>query len=174
MIMISSPDILHGKILIVDDQEANILLLERMLRGAGYVSVYSTMDANGVCALHREHRYDLILLDLEMPGMGFSGFQVMEGLKEIESGGYLPVIVITAHPGHKLHALEAGARDFIEKPFELAELLVRVRNMLEVRLLFIEAKNCINALEQTVSEMKAGRGHVANSSEEVSAAHDKR
>ncbi len=172
--MINPSDILHAKILIVDDQQANILLLERILRGAGYASISSTQDSNMVCVLHSEHRYDLILLDLEMPGMGFSGFQVMEGLKDVESGGYLPVIVITAHPGHKLHALEAGARDFIDKPFEFAEMLARVRNMLEVRLLFIETKDCINALEQTVSEMKDVRGHIANSSEQVSAAHGQR
>lgn len=172
--MITPSDILHAKILIVDDQQANILLLERILRGAGYTSISSTQDSNMVCVLHREHRYDLILLDLEMPGMGYSGFQVMEGLKEIESDGYLPVIVVTAHPGHKLHALEAGARDFIDKPFELAEVLARVRNMLEVRLLHVEMKRHINALEQTVNEMKAGRSHDAHSSEEAGPAHDQR
>ena len=101
--MISSSDILNGKILIVDDQEANIILLERILRGAGYVSVTSTMDPNEVCELHRKNRYNLILLDLEMPGM--DGFHVMESLKEIETDGYLPVLVITAHPDLKLRAL---------------------------------------------------------------------
>ena len=149
--MISSSDILGGKILIVDDQDANILLLERMLASAGYVSITSTMDSNEVCELQRKHRYDLIMLDLEMPSMGFSGFQVMEGLKEIEPDGYLPVIVITAHEGHKLHALQAGARDFISKPFELAEMLARVHNMLEVRLLYVEAKSRIKALESEVA-----------------------
>src|SRR3990172_11559982 len=137
--MINSLDILHGKVLIVDDQKANILLLERMLRGAGYVSVTSTMDPGEVCELHLKNRYDLILLDLQMPGM--DGFQVMEGLKEIEPDGYLPVLVITAQPGHKLRALQAGAKDFISKPFELAEVLARIHNMLEVRLLHEEARN---------------------------------
>ena len=78
--MISSSDILHGNVLIVDDQKANIVLLERMLRGAGYVSVTSTTEPGEVCELHRENRYDVILLDLQMPGM--DGFQVMEGLKD--------------------------------------------------------------------------------------------
>lgn len=81
----------------------------------------------------------------------------MEGLKEIEPDGHLPVIVITAHEGHKLHALQAGARDFISKPFELAEMLARVHNMLEVRMLYVEMKSHIKALEQKVelAERKA-------------------
>lgn len=131
--MIDSAEILKAKILIVDDQEANVLLLEHVLSGAGYVSVTSTLDSRTVCELHRKNRYDLILLDLQMPIM--NGFEVMEGLKEIEKDAYLPVLVITAQPGHKLRALRAGARDFVSKPFDLAEVLMRVQNMLEVRLL---------------------------------------
>jgi DNA-binding response OmpR family regulator len=111
-----------------------------MLRVAGYTSVESTTDPNEVCELYRRNRYGLILLDLQMPGM--DGFQVMEGLKEIEGDGYLPVLVITAQPGHKLRALEAGAKDFVSKPFDLAELRARVHNILEVRLLHLETKNC--------------------------------
>ena len=129
--MISSADIHHARVLIVDDQHTNVLLLDRMLRSVGYTSVESTMDPHEVCELHRTNRYDLILLDLVMPGM--DGFQVMEGLKEIEKDGYLPVLVITAEPEHKLRALKAGAKDFISKPFDLAEVLTRVYNMLEVR-----------------------------------------
>ncbi|MBI3478946.1 MAG: diguanylate cyclase [Nitrosomonadales bacterium] len=140
-----SPDILLGKILIVDDQEVNVLLLNHMLRGAGYVSIMSTMDPGEVYELHRKNNYDLILLDLQMPGM--DGFQVLERLKEIELGGYLPVIVITAQPRHKLRALQAGAKDFISKPFEMAEVLARVHNMLEVRLLHEAARNHGKALE---------------------------
>ncbi len=143
--MISSADILHGKVLIVDDQEANVLLLERMLRGAGYVSITSTMDPVAVCELHRKNRYDLILLDLQMPGL--DGFQVMESLKEIEADGYLPVLAVTAHPVYKLRALQGGAKDFISKPFDLAEVLVRVHNMLEVRLLHELACNHGRMLE---------------------------
>jgi adenylate cyclase len=153
--VISSTDILNSKVLIVDDKQANVLLLERILRGAGYASVTSTMDPRQVCELHRQNRYDLILLDLQMPGM--DGFQVMEGLKEIETEGYLPVLVITAEPGHKLCALEAGAKDFIGKPFELAEVRARAYNMLEVRLLHMKTKNYSKALEQTVRELEASR-----------------
>src|SRR3984893_3328156 len=136
--MISTADILNARILIVDDLEANVRLLEQMLGGAGYTCIASTRDPNEVCSLHRKNRYDLILLDLLMPGM--DGFQVMEDLKSIEKDDYLPILVITAQPGHKVRALQAGAKDFISKPFDLAEVLTRVRNMLEVRLLHLESK----------------------------------
>ena len=116
--MVKSSDILNAKILIVDDQEDNALLLARILGGAGYTSVASTMDPLEVCELHHKNGYDLILLDIQMPGM--DGFQVMEGLKEIETESYLPVLAITAQPAHKLRALQAGAKDFISKPFDLA------------------------------------------------------
>jgi diguanylate cyclase (GGDEF)-like protein len=143
--MVSPSDILHGKILIVDDQKSNVLLLEKTLRSAGYNSVTSTMDPADVCRLHRQNGYDLILLDLMMPGT--DGFQVMEGLKEIETEGYLPVLAVTAYPVHRLRALECGAKDFVSKPFDLAEVLMRVRNMLEVRLLHEAARNHAKALE---------------------------
>lgn len=147
--MVSPADILHAKILIVDDQEANVLLLEQMLRAAGYDRVSSTRDPTTVCELHLVEHFDLILLDLHMPGM--DGFQVMENLEEIETGGYLPVLVITAQPEHKLRALKAGARDFVSKPFDLAEVLLRVHNQVEVRLLHQETRQLY---EKVVSEQK--------------------
>jgi diguanylate cyclase (GGDEF)-like protein len=143
--MMSSADILLAGILIVDDQEANVRLLEQMLSNAGYARITSTMDPQAVCALHRDNHYDLILLDLQMPGM--DGFQVMEGLKEIETDGYLPVLAVTAEPAHKLRALQGGAKDFISKPFDLPEVLMRVHNMLEVRLLHEAARNHGKMLE---------------------------
>jgi len=151
--MVNLSDILGAKILIVDDLEANVRLLDRMLRQAGHTCVASTMDPHEVCGLHRDNRYDLILLDLEMPGM--DGFQVMEGLKAIETDGYLPILVITAQPDHKLRALGAGARDFISKPFDLVEVRTRIRNMLEVRLLYRKLENYSKVLEQTVQERTA-------------------
>ncbi len=132
--MITQSEILAARILIVDDVEANVFLLEEILRIAGYTSVESTMDSREVCDLHRANRYDLILLDLQMPIM--DGFQVMEALKEIEADAYLPVLVLTAQPAHKLRALKSGARDFVGKPFDMAEVLMRVQNLLEVRLLY--------------------------------------
>ena len=143
--MISAADILRASILIVDDRRVNVLLLEQMLRGAGYLSITSTTDASDVCQLHRTNRYDLILLDLVMPRM--DGFQVMEGLKEIETDGYLPVLALTANPDHKLRALQCGAQDFISKPFDLAEVLMRVRNLLAVRLLYEAARDHGKTLE---------------------------
>src|SRR6476660_1949972 len=115
-----------------------------MLGRAGYTSVTSTREPREVCELHRTRPYDLIVLDLQMPGM--DGFKVMEDLKKIESDGYLPVLVITAEPDLKLRALAAGAKDFISKPFDLAEVLARVHNMLEVRLLHLETKNLYGEL----------------------------
>ena len=143
--MVKSSDMNNAKILIVDDQNANVQLLERMLHSAGYVSITSTINPYEVYDLHSNNHYDLILLDLQMPGM--DGFQVMEGLKKIEMDGYLPVLVITADPNQKLHALQAGAKDFISKPFELTEVLIRVHNMLEVRLLHMDLKTTSIALE---------------------------
>jgi len=150
--MISSSDILNASILIVDDQEANVFLLEQLLRDAGYVSVTSTRDPREVCELYRKHRYSLILLDLMMPGM--DGFQVMEGLKAIETAGYLPVLVQTAQPSQKLRALKAGAKDFVSKPFDLAEVLLRVHNLLEVRLLHKEAEMQAEEAVRDVTEHK--------------------
>ena len=151
--MVSAPDILSASILIVDDQESNVSLLEQLLTEAGYTHVATTMNPQGVCALHRKNHYDLILLDLQMPGM--DGFQVMEGLKTNEADRYLPVIVLTAQPGHKLRALQAGAKDFISKPFDLVEVKTRIHNMLEVRLLYKTLENYNKVLEQTVQERTA-------------------
>jgi PAS domain S-box-containing protein len=141
---------LDASILIVDDQDANVKLLERLLAEAGYTNVTSTTDPKKVVALHRARPHDLILLDLQMPEM--DGFEVMEGLKAEAAEDYLPVIVLTAQPAHKLRALQAGARDFISKPFDLLEVKTRIRNMLEVRLLYKRLETYNEVLEQTVRE----------------------
>jgi len=151
--MISAADILGASILIVDDQESNVSLLEQMLREAGYTSVTSTMIPQEVSALHRKNQYDVILLDLQMPVM--DGFLVMEGLKTDPFDGYLPVIVLTAQPGHKRRALQCGAKDFISKPFDLVEVKTRIHNMLEVRLLYKQLKDYNKTLEQAIQERTA-------------------
>ena len=148
-----SIDILGASILIVDDQDANVDLLEQVLSETGYSRVTSTTNPQEVCALHRKNRYDLILLDLQMPVM--DGFEVMEDLKTMNADGYLPVLVITAQPGHKLRALQTGAKDFISKPFDLVEVRTRIHNMLEVRLLYKKLEDYNKVLEATVQERTA-------------------
>ena len=151
--MLAEADILGANILVVDDLEANVILLEEMLKDAGYLQVTSTMNPREVCDLHRRNAYDLILLDLQMPGM--DGFEVMAALDARDAAGYMPVIVLTAAPALKLRALQAGARDFISKPFDLVEVKTRIRNMLEVRLLYRKLADHNRLLEQTVSERTA-------------------
>lgn len=151
--MIKLADILNAKILIVDDQESNVQLLEQLLHGEGYTGVTATTQPEEVYALHLKNAYDLILLDLQMPVM--DGFQVMESLKANTADPYLPVIVLTAQPSHKVRALQTGAKDFVSKPFDLVEVKTRIHNMLEVRLLYKRLADFNKVLEQTVLERTA-------------------
>jgi CheY-like chemotaxis protein len=151
--MITIKQILAGSILVVDDKEANVLLLKRLLEGNGHTNVETTLRSDEVAALHATHAYDLILLDLQMPGM--NGFAVMNQLRNQITSGYLPVIALTAEPRHKLEALRAGARDFISKPFDSIELRTRIHNMLEVRLLYKRLEQNQSLLERTVLERTA-------------------
>ena len=153
--MINGIEILNARILIVDDRETNVSLVAQILSEDGYTDVSTTTNSLEVCALHRENRYDLIVLDLQMPGM--DGFEVMEGLKADESEDYLPVIALTAQPAHKRRALQAGARDFISKPFDLVDVTTRIHNMLEVRLLYKKLENYNKVLEQkTLHDITTG------------------
>ena len=148
-------EILNANILIVDDQASNVSLLEQLLSEAGYARRHiddAVAETSARCIARTA--IDLILLDLQMPGM--DGFQVMEGLKTNADDGYLPVIVLTAQPGHKLRALKAGAKDFISKPFDLVEVKTRIHNMLEVRLLYKRLERFNEMLEQTVSRAHGG------------------
>src|SRR5688572_22661792 len=136
--MVNEAEILNAKILIVDDRKDNASSLRDLLKASGYSHVSYTTDGREVRGLHDKNRYNLILLDLQMPGM--DGFEVMKSLQPIESGAYLPVLAVTGEPAYKLKALKAGAKDFISKPYDTEELLTRIRNMLEVRLLHEEAR----------------------------------
>jgi diguanylate cyclase (GGDEF)-like protein/PAS domain S-box-containing protein len=151
--MISLNDIRRARILVVDDEPVNVQLLEYLLKTTGYENVTSTNDPRQVVSLHLKHRFDLIILDLHMPGM--DGFDVMEALKPLESDSWLPVLVVTAEPDKKLAALEAGARDFIGKPFDTVEVMTRIRNLLEVRLLHRESQDYGVQLEREVRERTA-------------------
>ena len=151
--MIGAPDTLNARILIVDDQTANVRLLERLLAESGYANVSVTMLPQDVAALHRANHYDLILLDLQMPVM--DGFEVMEALRADADDSYLPVIVLTAQPAHKLRALNAGAKDFISKPSDLVEVKTRIHNMLEVRLLYKQLERYNDELELVVAQRTA-------------------
>ena len=134
--MIDATDILAARILVVDDDPDAASTLAQVLTLHGYSGVATTTDPRAVHGLHRANDYDLILLDLQMPNM--DGFAVMEGLREFERDGYLPVLAITGEPGHRMPALKLGAKDFLRKPVDPEELLLRVRNMIEVRLLYKE------------------------------------
>ena len=145
--MVKSCEVLDARILVVDDHEDCLEVVGRILRSAGYTSVVLTSNPRCVCELHRNVRYALIMLDLDMPAL--NGFQVMEGIEQIESeeGSYLPVFVITANPAAKLRALEMGAKDFLSKPIDPSEMLSRVYNLLEVRLLHEELRSQSKLLE---------------------------
>ncbi len=143
-----------ARILIVDDQEVNIRLLEDILgRVGGYTTLKSTTDSRKVIPLYAEFRPDLILLDLRMPYL--DGFGVMEELKPLISvGSYVPILVLTADvtPEVKQRALAGGAKDFLTKPFDPNEVLLRIKNLLETRSLHLELQNQNHILEEKVRE----------------------
>ncbi|HUI91699.1 MAG TPA: HD domain-containing phosphohydrolase [Chitinivibrionales bacterium] len=151
--MVGKTEILKSRILVVDDEEFEVELIKRILTEAGYQAVDTSSDPRVVAPLHAENNYDLILLDLMMPGM--DGFAVMAKLKAIDSSGYLPVVVITGELDKKIRALQSGAKDFLPKPFEPAELQMRVYNMLEVRLLHKELQHYNEMLEEKVVQRTA-------------------
>src|ERR1041385_2214171 len=123
-----------ARILIVDDQEANVSLLQQILGRAGYRNLVCTRDPREVLALWDEWPPDLILLDLHMPHL--DGFAVMESLNSrIARAGHVPMLVLTADvlAEAKKKALALGAKDFLNKPFDVTEVLLRIRNLLETR-----------------------------------------
>lgn len=145
-----TPEFLKANILIVDDEQANIALLEDILENEGYINFKSTQDSRKALGMYREIRPDLVLLDLNMPHL--DGFQIMEQLKEVEKDSYAPILVLTAQSDRniRLSALAAGARDFIEKPFDITEVVHRISNMLEIRLLHNQVRNQNQVLEKKV------------------------
>lgn len=142
-----------AKILIVDDHQVNVHLLERLLRLSGYTRLRGTTDPFQVLPIFDEFQPDLILLDLLMPDM--DGFAVMEALsKRIEPGVYMPILMITADitAETKLRALAAGARDFLAKPFDSTEVMLRIKNLLETRMLYLQLQRQNLELDHKVRE----------------------
>ncbi len=148
--MIAQHQCQKATILIVDDQMTNVMLLENILQAAGYTNVHSTTDSTEVVRLYREINPDLICLDIRMPEV--DGFQVMGQLKIINKRTYLPILVLTSEEdrGTRLRALESGAKDFLNKPFDKVEVLMRIRNLLETSLLHKENIQQMEMLEETV------------------------
>ena len=124
-----------SKIMIVDDEPSNVLLLEQMLIHEGYESLHSTIDSTEFLKLFTEVEPDIILLDLNMPRV--DGFEIMEQLKTVDPQSLVPILVLTALRDEetKLRALRSGAKDFLSKPFDLTEASLRIKNLLEMRLL---------------------------------------
>jgi len=151
--MIDAADILRSRILIAGAETADVALLERMLDQEGYENVTSTMKPQEVCALHRSEGHDMIMLDLQMPGIDVC--QLMELLRTNGQDPGVGVLVITAQPGERLRGLRAGARDFISKPFDVVDVKTRVRNTLEVRLLYQRLAQHAKSLEASVLERTA-------------------
>ena len=145
-------DFLKAKILIVDDEERNISLLEDILDSEGYTNFKSILDSRKALAMYKEFQPDLVLLDINMPHL--DGFQVMKQLQEIEKDSYAPILVLTAQSARnvRLNALSAGARDFIEKPFDITEVVHRITNMLETRLLHNQVRDQNRSLEIKVKD----------------------
>jgi putative two-component system response regulator len=142
----------NPSVLIVDDQPENIRLLVRILNQAGYLDITTTTDSSRVSELHALSRPDIVLLDLQMPNQ--DGFAVLEKLAPFTFGiDRLPVIMITADDSSevKRKALSLGAKDFVSKPFDQAEIVLRIRNLLETRFLHQQLRTQNNDLEKKVA-----------------------
>ena len=141
----------EAKIIVVDDEWANIELLKMLLKRWGFINIVATSDSTEVVGLVRAVRPDLILLDLHMPNM--DGFDVLKGLREVTApDDYVPVLVLTADITNttKQRALSGGARDFLVKPFDATEVLLRVTSLLEARRLHPRLENCSTDLAREV------------------------
>ena len=145
-------DLQASTILIVDDEPANVKLLERMLRAFGYRGLVSTTDPRTVLDLFREHACDLVILDLNMPYL--DGFEVMRQLQALGHDDLPPILILTAQleQEHRVRALRGGAHDYVTKPFVVEELVARVRNLLQVQLYQKSMRERNHWLEQRVCE----------------------
>ena len=142
----------NARVLIVDDEQANVDVLRRILTRAGFCRVESTTDSREAADLYVQHRPDLILLDLHMPHL--SGLEVLDKLNEIAEASYLPILILSADlmPEARRDALSRGAKDFVSKPFQQDELLLRIKTLLETRFLYIQIQSQNQLLEAKVRE----------------------
>jgi len=142
----------NARILVVDDEQRNVEILQRVLSRAGFLHVYATTDPREVADLYIQHRPDLILLDLHMPHL--TGLEVMDRLNEIAEASYLPILILSADltPEARRDALSHGAKDFVGKPFMQDELLLRVRTLLETRMIYLQIQSQNQVLEAKVRE----------------------
>lgn len=144
-----------ARLLIVDDEPVNLKLLERLLHSQGYQNLVLISNPREVVGQYQHARPDLILLDITMPGM--DGYEVMAALRALEDPLLPPVVILTAQNDKEfmLKGLAAGARDFIAKPFDRNELLMRVRNLLEAQLAHRLMHDQAAVLQQMVKERTA-------------------
>jgi putative two-component system response regulator len=142
----------HARILVADDEDGNVEILKRILARAGFTRVETTTDSRRVAELYVQQRPDLILLDLHMPHL--SGLEVMDQLNEIAEASYLPILILSADltPEARRDALSRGAKDFVAKPFQQDELLLRIRTLLETRFLYLQIQSQNQLLEAKVRE----------------------
>ena len=159
--MMTNEKILLANILIVDDQIANVKLLEKIFKQAGYKNIYSTLDSREAIPLYQAHNIDILLLDIRMPHL--DGFDVMIQLQSIVKNDYLPILILTAELTSESRdkSLSNGAKDFLTKPFDRVEVLHRSRNIIEVRLLHkkIILQNSLleEKVEQRTKELENSR-----------------
>jgi putative two-component system response regulator len=146
-------DLRRCRILVVDDEQPNVRVLEALLARAGYQHVEATTDPRDVPKIYESFGPDLLLLDLRMPGM--DGFEILRYLQEVvPPDEYFPILVLTGDLGadSKERALSMGARDFVTKPFDLTEALLRIKNLLEARVLHLQLQRHNQTLEEKVQE----------------------
>jgi len=142
----------NARILIIDDEEGNIRVLDRVLKKGGFKNIRSVTDSRNAIGTYAEFNPDILILDLKMPHV--DGFEIMDQLKSLQPDDYLSILVLTAQRDHatRIRALDSGAKDFLDKPFELTETLTRIRNMVDVRLLHNRIKIQNQNLEKMVRE----------------------
>jgi len=149
--MISDEKIFAANILAIDDNILNLQILKKILSNAGFINITTTTDPTQALGLYKEIRPDLILLDLNMPKM--DGFAIMLQLTVLNPDDYLPLLILTGEDESiRYKALQSGAKDFLHKPYEHLDVLLKSRNIIEVRLLYNQIKNHNASLEDQVND----------------------